>query len=390
MIRTLQMWLGPLIAVLLTVWAAVLALAAEAWAPLPRMLARGRREESGLPSRPRRLYLVRLTLLLGAAAAAGTGVGWWQHPAAAAAPRLALTVVLVWLVGDLLPRVLAAVAPDLVAMVQGIARASVRLFAPLLRTLAWAGRRRRHPERRLPTDQGRDMLHGVFALREMAVSEVMTPRIDVASVDLESGFPEVIQALRGSGHSRLLVTEGHPDAVAGVLYAKDLIPGLTAPDELDWRSRVRPAQFVPEAKTLADQLRDFQRGPSHLAVVVDEFGGTAGLVTLEDVLEQVVGEIQDEYDAEDAPVVPVADGRWLVQGGLSVAELEALLDHQFDREDVDTVGGLVLAALGHVPRVGETAELGPWRLIVDQVVRRRVGRVLVERTGPAEDEGEVD
>jgi len=118
--------------------------------------------------------------------------------------------------------------------------------------------------------------------------------------------------------------------------------------------------------------------------VVDEFGGTAGLVTLEDVLEQIVGEIRDEYDVDEAaPIQEQAPGRWLVQGGVPLAELEAHLEHEFGREDVDTVGGLILAALGRVPRVNESVELGRYRLIVDQVVRRRVGRVIVEAVTPA-------
>jgi CBS domain containing-hemolysin-like protein len=141
---------------------------------------------------------------------------------------------------------------------------------------------------------------------------------------------------------------------------------------------------VPEAKTLATQLRDFQRGPSHLAVVVDEFGGTAGIVTLEDVLEQIVGEIRDERDTDEAlPIVAQGPGRWQVQGGVPLAELEGTLEHQFGREDVDTVGGLVLAKLGRVPRVGESIDLGAFRLVVEQVARRRVRRVLVEASAPA-------
>jgi CBS domain containing-hemolysin-like protein len=118
--------------------------------------------------------------------------------------------------------------------------------------------------------------------------------------------------------------------------------------------------------------------------VVDEYGGTAGLVTLEDVLEQIVGEIRDEYDVDEvAPIVQQALGRWVVQGGVALAELESALDHEFGREDVDTVGGLVLAVLGRVPRVGEAIELGAFRIVVDQVARRRVRRVVVEAVTPA-------
>ena len=226
--------------------------------------------------------------------------------------------------------------------------------------------------------RGREMLRGVFSLREMTVAEVMTPRIDVIAVNLSDALAEVVEIFRESGHSRLLVVEGSPDAVVGVIFAKELMPRPDGTGPTDWTALVRQAPFVPEAKTLADQLRDFQRGLSHLAVVVDEFGGTAGLVTLEDILEQIVGEIQDEYDTEEAPIQPRDAGQWLVLGGVPLAELEALLDTSFDRDDVDTVGGLVLAALGRVPRVGESVVVADFRLTVDQVLRRRVGRVVVE------------
>src|SRR6185369_10734333 len=126
------------------------------------------------------------------------------------------------------------------------------------------------------------------------------------------------------------------------------------------------------------QLRDFQRDASHLVVVVDEFGGTSGIVTLEDVLEQVVGEIRDEYDTDEvAPVLRMPDGGWAVQGGTSLADLESEIGHTFAREDVDTVGGLVLTLFGRVPRPGETLELDGFRLTVDQVVRRRIRRVTL-------------
>jgi len=389
--RTLQLWLAPIVGALLTLWAAVVALAAEAYAPLPRMLAlRELPEETGLPSIPRRLHLIRLALLLVAGAIAATAVGWWAHPASEAVPRFLLPVFLVWLVGDLLPRVLAAIAPDLVEAVQGIGRVSLRVFDPLLRLIARAGRRNRlKPSpgavvETLPVAPEHEMLQGVFALRDMTVAEVMTPRIDITGVDLAHAREDVVEAFRGSGHSRLPVFDGQPDAVVGVIYAKDLLPRGGEQGELEWRSLVRPAAFVPEAKLLATQLRDFQRGPGHLAVVVDEFGGTAGLITLEDILEQIVGEIQDEYDLEEAaPIIDQGAGRWVVQGGVALAELEGHLEHDFHRDDVDTVGGLVLAALGHVPRVGESVDLGVYRLVVDQVGRRRVGRVIVESVAPA-------
>jgi len=387
MMSALQLWLAPVAGALLTLWAAVVALAAEANAPLPRMLVSRIPEGPGGLSIPRSLHVIHLALLLAAGALAAVAVGWWLRPSAEAIPRFLLALFLVWLVGDLVPRVLAALSPELVDASQVMGRVSVRLFQPLLRLVAWTDRggRQAAPRTSHPGDHGadREMFQGVFALREMTVAEVMTPRIDIVGVDISDPREHVVETLRQSAYSRILVFDDHPDAVVGVLYAKDLLPGLGDPAE-DWHALIRPAAFVPEAKALAAQLRDFQRGPAHMAVVVDEFGGTAGLVTLEDVLEQIVGEIRDEYDVDEAaPIQEQAPGRWLVQGGVPLAELEAHLEHEFGREDVDTVGGLILAALGRVPRVNESVELGRYRLIVDQVVRRRVGRVIVEAVTPA-------
>jgi magnesium and cobalt transporter len=229
------------------------------------------------------------------------------------------------------------------------------------------------------------MLTGILGLAEMAVSDVLTPRLDIKAVDFSSSREQVIEMFRTAEHSRLLVVDGDPDSVTGVIYAKDLLAGM-GPEAgpSDWHPLIRPVGFVPEAKSLSRQLRDFQRGASHLAVVVDEFGGTSGIVTLEDVLEQIVGEIRDEYDTDEvAPLQRLPEGGWAVQGGVPLADLETELNHTFAREDVSTVGGLVLAAFGRVPRTGESLAIEGFRITVDQVARRRVSRVTVvplERT----------
>jgi putative hemolysin len=210
---------------------------------------------------------------------------------------------------------------------------------------------------------------------------VMTPRIDIVAVDSSADREEVTATLQSSEHARLLVYDGHPDAVAGVIYAKDILAASAGDGNgTPWQTLIRPSAFVPEGKPLDRQLRDFQRGPSHLAVVVDEFGGTAGIVTLEDILEQIVGEIQDERDTDEvAPIQVVSEDQLRVEGGVALSELEGVLGHSFDREDVSTVGGLVLAEFGRVPRAGEAIDLHGYRLVVEQVVRRRVRRVAVYR-----------
>jgi magnesium and cobalt transporter len=208
----------------------------------------------------------------------------------------------------------------------------------------------------------------------------MTPRIDIIAVDVSESEDEVVATLRRSEHARLVVLDGHPDAVVGMLHAKDILPRLqhAQAGRESWQALIRPAAFIPEAKRLDRQLRDFQRGQGHLAIVVDEFGGTAGLVTLEDVLEQIVGEIQDEHDVDEVqPLQRHDDGHYTVQGGVALADLEAELGHDFGKEQVATVGGLILAEFGRVPRAGEECVIDGWRFVVDTVARRRVGRVTL-------------
>jgi CBS domain containing-hemolysin-like protein len=180
----------------------------------------------------------------------------------------------------------------------------------------------------------------------------------------------------------LPVYDGTPDTVAGVLYAKDLLAAVSAGDATatPWQDLVRPATFIPEAKSLDMQLRDFQSGPSHIAIVVDEYGGTAGLVTREDVLEEIVGEIRDEHDVEEeTPIREEGDDRFWVDGSVSLDELSEAVGTRIERDDVATVGGLVFSVLGRVPHPGEEFTLDGFRIVVERVVRRRVTRVYFER-----------
>ncbi len=384
MIETLHHLFTPLATLLFAFWAGWLALAGEAEAEIPRILADQRPPEPGRLPAPRALYVGHLAVLVLAGAAAGLALGWWVRPPVEAVGRVLLGAGLVWVVGSVLPRVLAAVAPELPPLVRPGALRSLRLLDPMLRLVAWADARVRPPAPEPHKEGGpvrRDMLLGLFSLGDMTVAEVMTPRLDIVAVDASATWDEVVATLRGSEHARILVYDGHPDAVIGVLYAKDILAGLAAGGQpADWHALIRPAAFVPEGKTLDRQLRDFKRGPGHLAVVVDEFGGTAGIITLEDILEEIVGEIRDEHDTEEvAPIQTDAEGRLLVDGKVPLAELEALLGHSFQREDVTTVGGLVLDAFGRVPRSGEAIDIDGIHLVVDQVARRRVRRVLVSR-----------
>ena len=181
-----------------------------------------------------------------------------------------------------------------------------------------------------------------------------------------------------------MVFDGTLDEVVGILYAKDLLPALIADEEPSggWRKLVHPASFIPASKSVESQLREFRSSRRHLAIVVDEFGGTAGVVTLEDVLELIIGDIQDEDDAEPPDVEREDGDRYWVAAGVTLDELSDLTGQDFRRGDVTTVGGLVMELLGRVPRAGESLVVGQYRLIVERVVRRRIERVYLEPMVP--------
>jgi len=373
----------PALTGLVMLWAALVALAGEGDGELgARALSRDPLAAQLSPERT--LHIIHLTSLTVAAALAAAFTGWWAYPPALGIVRVMVVSLLVWSIGDLAPRLLAVLAPELVPYARRLALASVPVFRPLL----WMAERMERgagqsgkPSSRGDAQTAQEMAVGIFSLSSMTVSEVMTPRIDIVSVDVNSDEASVTATLRRSEHARLVVFDEHADEVVGVLYAKDILPRLHEMQTVGtWQSLIRPSAFVPEAKRLDRQLRDFQRGPGHIAIVVDEFGGTAGLVTLEDILEQIVGEIQDEHDVDEIePLLRHREGHLTVQGGVALADLEGELEHDFERDDVDTVGGLVLAVMGRVPRSGETFELDGWRFDVELVVRRRVRRVSVRR-----------
>ena len=237
------------------------------------------------------------------------------------------------------------------------------------------------------------LLQGVFSLADTEVHEIMVPRVDVVGIELETPWSEVVDRVRSAEHSRFPVYEETIDEIVGVLHAKDLLAAILAEEEPanGWRSVLRPGNFVPRTKPIADQLRDFRQSQTHIAFVVDEFGGTAGLVTIEDVLEEIVGEIRDEYDEEEPEIVVEEGRRFWVSGRVTLEELSERLETDLEREGITTVGGLVYDVLGRVPRAGESFTLPGFRVVVERVVRRKVQRVYFERLPeepePAAEEG---
>jgi CBS domain containing-hemolysin-like protein len=300
---------------------------------------------------------------------------------------VALAAGFLFIVGDALPRSLARLAPEVAAAALPLARRTLSPFHPLLWLLAWVDRGLHAlvtTPRPLQPDLGvrqRDMLLGIFTLADTTVSEVMTPRLDMVGIDEGASLQELLERFRTSAHSRLPVYDGTPDNIVGIVYAKDLVPAATGMSDSAgrWLDVMRPAAYVPESKTLDNQLRDFQRGPAHVAIVVDEFGGTSGLITLEDVLEEVVGDIRDEYDVETAPAIRQEGDRYWVDGRVTLDDLSAALGRSFEHPSVSTVGGLIYSELGRVPHPGEELTLDGFRVVVERVERRRVTRVYFER-----------
>lgn len=227
----------------------------------------------------------------------------------------------------------------------------------------------------------RALLHGVFSLGDTAVSDVMVPRVDMVGIDHETPWSEVVDRVRSSEHARFPVYAETIDDITGILYAKDLLPAIILDEEphTGWLALARAPQFIPATKTLGDQLRDFKASHTHIAIVVDEYGGTAGLVTIEDVLEEIVGDIHDEYDVEEPDVEQEENKRFWVSARLTLDELSEVLGQTIEDEAVATVGGLIYERLGRVPRAGEQLTIDGFRVVVERVVRRRVQRVYFER-----------
>lgn len=232
------------------------------------------------------------------------------------------------------------------------------------------------------TRDERELLLSVFDFGETTAEEVMMPRVDVFGVERDTPWSELLDRIRSAEHSRIPVYEETIDEIVGILYIKDILPAVLADAEPDegWPSLMRPVMFIPASKRIADLLREFRQTRRHIAIVADEYGGTSGLVTIEDVLEELVGEIRDEYDEEERPIESEEGLRFWVPGRMTLDDLSETLGYDFGREDVSTVGGLVLELLGRVPRAGETLAVGPFKVIVEQVKRRKVERVYWERS----------
>jgi len=226
----------------------------------------------------------------------------------------------------------------------------------------------------------KEMLEGIIGLYNKTAVEIMTSRMDVADLDIKTNFKEVIRCVIEVGYSRIPVYSNNQDTIKGILYIKDLLPYLDKHAEFRWQSLIRPAFFVPENKKIDDLLEEFRTTKTHLAVVVDEFGGTSGIVTMEDILEEIVGEISDEYDDEDSKVIRLADGSFVFDAKILLTDFfraTGLDSKTFGKltDEVDTLAGLILEIKGDFPGNKEIIDYKPYTFQILEMDKKRILKV---------------
>ena len=347
--------------------------------------------------------LARVTTTIAAVVVARA---WWPGAGGLAVAAVAV-IVLSLLVAEVGPRSAAMKHLDrtglrLAPLVRGI----VRMFGPVANVVVSTGRSlvRARPGTSGPfpsdepaadqvaseedEDEGeleeeeRAMIRSIVELGDTIAREIMVPRPDMVTVEASAALRDLVNTIVTHGYSRLPVFRDDREHIVGVVYAKDVLRRVALqPDRTGWGDLVRPATFIPETKRIDDLLRELQAQSVHIAMVVDEYGATTGLVTIEDILEEIVGEIVDEHDHEDPLVEVLDDGGWAIDARLPVDDLNELIGADLPDEDWDTVGGLVVGALGRVPEIGDTVELDGIRFETRRVQGRRVAKVLVHHEG---------
>lgn len=235
-------------------------------------------------------------------------------------------------------------------------------------------------EEGLVNEEESEMIRSIFSLRSTVVREAMVPRTDMSCVPVDASIRELLDTIISCGHSRIPVYEDAVDNIVGLLYAKDLLKHWGKPEErLTVREIMRPPYFIPETMNLEQLLQEFKRKRVHLAVVIDEYGGTSGLITIEDLLEEIVGDIQDEYDSEESLLTINPDGSLTVDGRLPVEELEEHFDIEIEREKFDSVGGLLFHLTGKIPVTGDSICGNGLQLTILDADARKIKQVRIER-----------
>jgi CBS domain containing-hemolysin-like protein len=302
--------------------------------------------------------------------------------------RAALAVApLVWFLG----RVLAVPTRGLIGLANVLLPGKGLKEGPFvseadLRSMAEVG----HEEGSIELEE-KDLIHSIFEFGDTIVREVMVPRPDITAIEDDRTLRDVQALVLEHGYSRIPVYQENLDDVVGMVFAKDVLKALhQGKHDMPLRDIVRQTHFVPEQKKVADLLREMQRQKFHIALVTDEYGSVSGLVTLEDLLEELVGEITDEYDREEPEVVEVGDGSFRVDGKVAIDEVNDLLDVELPDEEWDTVGGLMLGLLGAIPEEGQEVAFQNLVFTAEKVQGRRIAKVLITRREPEEQSEEQE
>ncbi|MCC6975976.1 MAG: HlyC/CorC family transporter [Anaerolineae bacterium] len=317
--------------------------------------------------------------------------------------------IVIFVLTDLIPTTLASSRSEMLAMSFGwVVGIALKLFSPSSSLLMRLGNRiagalggeHKTPyvtEEEIKTlvdagqeggaieDEEKEMIYSILQFNDKVVREIMVPRIDVEALEAKTTAFEALQKIIVNGHSRIPVYEDVIDKVIGVLYAKDMLGAMFTGGnrERPIREMARPAYFVPESKQASELLAELQKSKVHMAIVIDEYGGTAGLVTIEDLLEEIVGEIQDEFDPEEeAEFQMINENEYLFDGGIDLDEVNELLHVRLSTDESDTLGGFVFASLGRVPIVGDNFETDGLTVTVESINARRIRRVKVVRNQP--------
>jgi magnesium and cobalt transporter len=221
----------------------------------------------------------------------------------------------------------------------------------------------------------REMIHGVVEMGETAVKEIMVPRVEIVGIEIGSPQSEIIEVIKKTGHSRFPIFEDSLDEIKGILYSKDFLLHVLAGGAFDPLKIARKAYFIPENKKVDELLRELKKKRLHIAIVADEYGGTAGLVTMEDILEEIVGEIEDEYDGEQPSISKQGAGVYFVTGSVTIADLNDETGLSLPEEEFETVGGLIYDLVGSLPEKGRSIDYHNVTFVVEQVEGQRIVKV---------------
>ncbi|HWA83668.1 MAG TPA: hemolysin family protein [Fimbriimonadaceae bacterium] len=235
----------------------------------------------------------------------------------------------------------------------------------------------------------RELIHSVLEFNDRVAKEIMTPRVDLDALPLKTEPGELLSVIQTTGHSRIPLYEDTDDQIVGIVHAKDLLLAMAAAKPFTLRELMRPPLFVPENKSLHELLRELRASRSQMAVIQDEFGGTAGIVTTEDIVEELVGDIVDEYDEEETTLTHTDEG-WFVSGRLHVDEVNEALGTEFESDEFDTIGGLVFGQFGRQPRTGERVQIDGFEFGVEETDGRRISRLRIRPCSSEEEPGKLE